>query len=138
VHFLCFRERERLSHEASQPLTQNVVEALNMARLPRALPGRSVLGFRQHLGISCPEVGVKQAYFVSAGNALPQQAAGLLAPAAEGVSNDLASATALRQPHPTLVFAPENKRPEFIEFQRIVALRGRQSCGQGQQFTRFF
>ncbi len=56
MHHVVLRERKRPTHQASQPLAQDIVEALNVAGLPLALTRRLVLLLGQYLGISCPKV----------------------------------------------------------------------------------
>ena len=84
VHHITLRERERPTHQASQPLAQHIVEALNVASLARAFACRPMLLLRQHLGISRPEVREKQTTLVRGRDALPQSAAGGFIAAADG------------------------------------------------------
>ena len=138
MHRVVFGERKRPPHKTSKPLAQHVVEALHMTGLARAFARRPVLLLGQHLGVGRPKVRVEQAALVTSGDALPQQAAGLLAATADHVGEDLPRPAALGQSHPALVLAPKDERPEFIEFQRLRLLRGRQGLSQRRQMARFF
>ena len=114
MHLVALGIRKRLSHEPRQPLAQNVVEPLNMTRLPRAFARRTVLGRRQHLGIRLPEVRIQHALLVRRRNATPQQTARSLTTPADGIRDDLARSAALGQPDPAFVFALMHERPEFV------------------------
>ncbi len=103
VHRLRLAERERLADEPSQSLTQRVVEAFYMVGLAAALAARRVLPLRHHLLIGFPEVREGRRVPQSPWHPLPEQPAGLLAPVAEGVGDDLARPAAQSQPNPLLV-----------------------------------
>ena len=64
VHRINLRKRKGTPYQTSPPLTQDIIGPFNMARLARAFSRRPVLLLRQHLGVSCPEVRVKQAHLV--------------------------------------------------------------------------
>ena len=59
VHLIRLRERERPAHKPRQPLTQNVVEALNMTRLPCTFASWPMLSLRQNFGVGRPKVGIE-------------------------------------------------------------------------------
>lgn len=103
VHLVRLAERERLPDETRQTLPQRVVEALDMVGLAAALAAGDVLVLRDHLLVRLPKVGERHRSAQSRRDALPQQAARLLAPVANSVGDNLACAAAQRQPDPTLV-----------------------------------
>jgi len=115
VHLVRLGERKCPTNKARQPLTQDAIEPLHMARLSVAFACGPMLGGRQNTGISPPEVGEQHALFVDRRNAPPQQAARPLPAPADGISHDLAGSSALGQPDPPFVLAAPHKRPEFIE-----------------------
>lgn len=95
MHHITFRERERLSHKPSHALTDDVVEAFNMASLPLTFARGLMLLIRQHLLVGFPKVAVKQAALVPLRNALPQKRTGRFAAVANGIGNNLPGAAAL-------------------------------------------
>ncbi len=115
-------ERESAPHKPCQPLAQDAVEALNVARLSCAFACRSMLCYGQNLGISGPEIRVQQAALVRGGNTLPQKTTGGFAAVTDGVGNNLAGAAALGQPDPAFVLAKPDERPHFVKFQYILSL----------------
>ena len=68
---------------------------------------------------------------------LPEQEAGLLAPVADGVGDDLTGAAAQRQPYLSLVLASCDERPEFVEFQHISELGRDQRRRERRQLAGF-
>ncbi len=100
MHRVELRERERLSYKPSRPLTQRVVEPLNMAGLPCALACRPVPLGGKDVGISIPEIRVEYAGLVRKRDALPKNLARFLSSTTDCVGDDLTSAAAECQPHP--------------------------------------
>lgn len=58
-----FREREGLAHQATTPLTQRVVEPLDMTGLTTLLTNGSVALGRQNRCVGLPEIGVTDRTF---------------------------------------------------------------------------
>ncbi len=105
VHLLTLRERQRLSHEASQPLAQSAIPALHMIGLAALLAYCLVPIFRKDLLVALPKIAVE--YPLSAitlRNTLPKLPTSLLASVAYRVSYHLTGAPTQRQPDPA--FAP--------------------------------
>ena len=90
VHLLAFRERERLSREASQSLAQGTVPALHVSGLAALLTHWSVSILREDLPVALPKVAVERPLSVAFGNTPPKLPTGLLAPVTDGVGHDLA------------------------------------------------
>ena len=79
VHLVTLGKRKRLSHKPPQTLADNIVETLNVARLPCTFARRFVLRVRQHLLVRLPEVAVKRRALVALRHPLPQKGAGRFA-----------------------------------------------------------
>lgn len=71
MHQVALGKRKRLSDKPPHALTDDIVETLNMASLPRAFTRRFMLLVGQHLLVGFPEIAVKQGALVAFGNTLP-------------------------------------------------------------------
>ena len=109
-----------------------------MTRLARTFAAWTMLPLWDDFFVSLPKICEAHALSVSQWHSLPQAAAGDLAAVSNGISDDLASAPALGQPNPFLVFAPVNKRPEFVKFQHVALNGGAQRFRQRRQSSGFF
>lgn len=138
VHRVRLGKRQRAPHKTAQSLTQNVVEPFNMTRLPLTFTRRPMLFCGKHLGIRLPEVGEQKAPLVAFRDALPQNAARLLASIPDGVSDDLPRSSALSQPDPTFVSPVVNERPHLVHLQHVTLFGLRQRLLQGRQARGFF
>ena len=114
MHRVRLGKRERASHEAAQSLAQRVVEAFNVARLPRAFARRPMLLLGQCFRVCLPEVSEQHPLLIPPGNALPQEAASLLTSVADGIRHNLACPSALGQPVKRQRGALARPHPAFV------------------------
>jgi hypothetical protein len=138
VHEAAFAEGERLTDESCQPLSQRVVEPLDVIGFSFVLVDRPVMPFGNHCKIGFPEVGVGSFITIAFGYPAPEQLAGHFASIAQRVSDYLPRSAAKRQPEPHLIALGRNKRPEFIQFQNIATLRGQNRIRKVRQRRCFF
>ena len=94
MHLVALAERERLSREASQSLSQRVVEPFDVVGLTFLFTDRPVMPDRNYGFVGVPEVGVSSSCAVAFGQAAPKDAAGHLASVSDGKSDNLAGAAA--------------------------------------------
>ena len=87
------------------------------------------LGWKNSL-VRLPEIAVAATAAVRIGNRLPQTPAGSLRMVANDKSHNLACAATHRCPQPTLLGSLPDKRPDFIQFQDIIRLGGKQGFPQ--------
>lgn len=113
------RERE---HTPRRSLAQDAVEALDVARPPRAFVRRSVLCLGQNFGIGRPKTRVQEAAFAEKRNTLPKQAASDFVVVVNSISDDLTRSSALGQSHPALVLAKAHEGPHLAYFQHDICL----------------
>ena len=121
MHHIVFRERKCPSDKASQSLPQNIIEAFDMAGLAVTFACCSVLLWWQYSGISGPKVRVKETRLILLWDTLPQQLARRFVATADDISHNLACSAALSEPDPAFILAAKDKRPEFVEFQYVIA-----------------
>jgi hypothetical protein len=138
MHDRRFGEGQRFPHEASEPLSQGVVEPLDMIGLSTAFPGPRMLIGRQDRGISFPEVMKTMGGTVGGGDRIPKALAGLETAVTDGKGDHLPRAATERQPEPGLIQLTDDKRPEFIEFQHISRFGRNQGRFQGWFLIDFF
>src|SRR5512136_808215 len=95
--------------------------------------------FAHHLMLACtqeefigvPEVAVRTALPIFSGNALPEFTTTLRTTITNDKGHNLACSPTQRYPEPTfLTFVPD-KRPQFIQFQHFIALRGQERLAKG-------
>ena len=122
VHMVSFGKGEGFSHQASQPLAQVAVEALDVicARFGVDL---GELRSGDDLGIRLPDVGEAVGFLVGIGDDFPQPKAGLFATVADGQGHHLAGAPTQRQPNPPFVFAPLHETLDLVQFEFVPFLK---------------
>lgn len=109
MHQLRFREGQRFSNEARQPLAQGIIPAFDVRGLPRIFATRRMLLSRDDLLVSFPEIAVAVSAAIGHGNPLPKLAAGVRAAVTNKVSDDLPCRTAQRNPNPAFIGFFQNK-----------------------------
>ena len=109
VHQLRFREGQRFSDKARQPLAQRIVPALDMCGLPGIFATRRMLFCRDHFLIRFPEIAVAMSAAVGRGHALPKLATGGGTSISNKVGDDLARRTAQGNPNPAFISFFQNK-----------------------------
>ena len=72
--------------------------------------------------ISVPQITETLATFIIGRNLLPEKLTSLVAAITDGISNDLASATAHHCPNPAFLPVFQHKRPHFVDFENILSL----------------
>jgi len=72
--------------------------------------------------ISVPQITETLTTFITGRDPFPEKLASLLAAITDGISNDLACATAQGCPNPTFLPVFQYKRPHFVNFQNILRL----------------
>ena len=72
--------------------------------------------------ISVPQIAETLTTFITVRDALPEKLTSLLAAITDGISNDLAGATAHRCPNPEFLPVFQHKRPHFVDFENILSL----------------
>ena len=75
--------------------------------------------------ISIPQITETLTTFITGRDPLPQKLASLLASITNGISNNLAGATAHGYPYPTFLPVFPHKRPHFVDFENILRLDGK-------------
>src|SRR5215211_4141141 len=130
-----FGKCQRLTSEASQVLTQGVVPALLMCRLPRVFAHLLVSIDRKHGSISTPEVPEGATATVIRRNGVPQALTGGFTVIAHYPGDNLACAPTQDCPHPAFVPSSRHERPQFIDFQHIFGLSRQQAFPQGRQLS---
>ncbi len=140
MHQFTLRKGQRLAHKASQALTQGQVPALDMVGLARAFSNWVMLIVGQDGLVALPKIAIQQAMPVRERDTTPEQAAGGLAAVTDGIGDDLARATAQRQPDPTFILFRAYERPQFIQLQDLGLIHGRwhQRLFQRRQLLGFF
>ena len=112
-----FRKRKRRAHEPTTPLTQCVVEALDMVGLTALLVNGTVPFGGDDCRVSCPKIRVTGGTLpIHAGKGCLQLVGRGLRPAANGDANNLTGCSVEREPNPLLPLFLANERPEFITF----------------------
>jgi len=79
------------------------------------------IGWENEL-ISVPQITETLATFIIGRNLLPEKLTSLVAAITDGISNDLASATAHHCPNPAFLPVFQHKRPHFVDFENILSL----------------
>ncbi len=99
VHQLRFREGERFSNKAREPLAQRIVPAFDMCDLPGIFATRRMLLCREHFLIRLPEIAVAMSAAIGWGHALPKLAPSGGASLSNKVCDDLPRRTAQGNPN---------------------------------------
>ena len=79
------------------------------------------IGWENEL-ISVPQITETLATFIIGRNLLPEKLTSLVAAITDGISNNLAGATAHRCPNPAFLPVFQHKRPHFVDFENILRL----------------
>ena len=116
------RERERTSHQASQPLAQSAIPALHVTGLAALLTHRVVSILFEDLLVAFPKVAVEQSLPLAFGDTLPKFPRSFLASVADRVSYHLAATPTQRQPNPALAPLFVHERAQLIQLQRTSSL----------------
>ena len=115
-HVFLFGERKSFPHKPAEPLSDCIVEPLNMGGLPRFLPHLFVGGLGDAV-VRPPKITETVAAQVTVRQFAPEPFAGLHAAVPDKKRNDLAVLTVQRYPYPYLVDFQEYKREHFVNFQ---------------------
>ena len=120
--FNLFRKRQRLAHQATDPLAQRVVQALDATGLPALLAHRTMPLRRQDTGIGIPEIRVTDGTLaIDRRQRLPQLARGGFVACADCHPNDFSCVAVNGQPDPLFIAFVPSKRPQFVTFNRQPA-----------------
>ena len=98
-----------------------------------------MLGGGQDVVVTLQMVGIKGALAVGQRDATPKQTGGRIVARTQRVGDDLAGASAERQPqpdHPAPAVTDEG--PQLVQFQNVIRLGGGQGRLQGRQAQGFF
>jgi len=113
--FDLFRERQRLPHQAADPLPERVVQALDMACLAAFLAYRTLPFRRQHAGVRIPAIaGTDRTLAIHGGQRLPALVRGCFITSSDCDPDHVARVTVTGQPHPRFVACMAHKRPAFV------------------------
>ena len=132
VKAIRFRKGKRFAHKASKPLTQGVVEPLNVSRLPTFLAKRLMVcaQMTKDVRIGFPKIAEGSTVAIRAWNPGPESPTALFTPVTDEEGDNLPGAPTERQPNPTLVLLAPDEASHLVEFQYILRCR-RFKGGQG-------
>ena len=99
MHHVGPGKRQSLADEASQPLSQGVVPALDVSRLTGFFATGSMLFVGDDLVVGLPEIRVAMTRSISSRDRFPQLPTGLLTAVADDTGDHLAGRPAERDPH---------------------------------------
>lgn len=120
-----FRKGKRFAHKASKPLTQGVVETLNVSRLPTFLAKRLMVcaQMTKDVGIGFPKITEGSAVAIRAWNPEPESPTDLFTTVTNEEGDNLPGASTESQPNPTLVLLATDEASHLVEFQHILRCR---------------
>ena len=107
-------------------MSQSVIPTFHVIGLPFTFSDALVcIGWKNEL-ISVPQITETLATFIIGRDPLPEQLTSLVAAITDGISNNLAGATAHGCPNPAFLPVVQHKRPHFVDFENILRLDGKQ------------
>ncbi len=121
-------KRQGFANKTSQVLAQGIEPALNMVGLSAFLADRLMAFPVKNALIGVPEIAERVATNIRCWNTSPEWQTTGFATIPDEIGHNLPGAATQGHPYPALVDLLEYKRPQFVQFQRIVQL----GFGQGR------
>ena len=138
MHPVALGEGECHAHKASEPLTQGVVPAFDVAGLAFAFIAQAMGAPRKNLVVRQPKVTAGGTAAIIGWDALAQSTGAFSRTVADEVGNHLAGLAAKRNPNPAGVSLGTDKAPEFIQFQHVALFCGQKRVAQRREACGFF
>src|SRR5262249_49487605 len=127
---VAFGKSQCLAGKAWQALAQGVKPALNMSGLAFDFRDHAMLSPIKDMAISLPAVTKRGTMDILVRQLPPELNSTVLRTITNPIGDDLASAPTQGQPQPALLSLAADIRPQFIQLQPIIQLRGQQAAGQ--------
>ena len=121
---ISFGKGQGFSHIPTDALAEGIVPAFNMGGFAGVFADAPMRFDRKDGRVGVPEIAETHASPVRGGNSVPEPPTRAFASVANHEGDDLAGPAAQRHPEPPFPGAFPDKRPDFIEFQPVVGLRG--------------
>jgi len=122
---ISFGKRQRFADRATDTLPKRVVPAFDRSGFARRFADAAVRFNRKHGGIGVPEIAETGAGPIVLGNPMPEPPTRPYAVIANDTGDDLARPPTQDRPQPAFPRPLADKRPDFIDFQLVIRLRGR-------------
>ncbi len=136
MHTLKLGKGEGFACETTQSLAQGIVPSFHMGRFTGFFSHGSVM--RKDFIISGPKVAVGGTSFVGPWQALVKFPATIPIPRPNGIGEDLTGASAKSDPNPLGIALAPHKRPQFVQFNDIMAAGRKNRAFERSQRLSFF
>lgn len=132
------RKRQGLANIPGHALSARIIPAFHGRGLASIFPYTAVRFRWKHGRIRLPEVADTGASPIGRRNPMPPSPTGAFAVVAEDKGHDVSRPTTPDGPQPAFPRPFPDKRPDLIDFQLLIRLRGRQRRPQRRQRLEFF
>ena len=136
MHTLKLGKGEGFACETTQSLAQGIVPSFHMGRFTGFFSHGSVI--RKDFIISAPKVAVGGTSFVGPWQTLVKFPATIPIPRPNGIGEDLTGASAKSDPNPLGIALAPHKRPQFVQFNDIMAAGRKNRAFERSQRLSFF